>query len=187
MTEKFNNDDELRKMAPRLSELKRENPFQVPDSYFDSLADNIQQQIQVLPDFDKVAAQNPFNVPEGYFDSLPTAIQQRIIDERSERISVGRWIASVLFRPKFAVAFASVAVLLVFSVRYFSRTINVSSTASEISYTDLSNSMYLSDIDESVLYDALAEQSNSTTQKDESIEDYLIDNHIDVSQLTEHL
>jgi hypothetical protein len=178
MTEKFNNDDELRKMAPRLSELKRENPFQVPDSYFDSLADNIQQQIQVLPDFDKVAAQNPFNVPEGYFDSLPTAIQQRIIDERSERISVGRWIASVLFRPKFAVAFASVAVLLVFSVRYFSRTINVSSTASEISYTDL---------DESVLYDALAEQSNSTTQKDESIEDYLIDNHIDVSQLTEHL
>jgi hypothetical protein len=63
----------------------------------------------------------------------------------------------------------------------------VSSTASEISYTDLSNSMYLSDIDESVLYDALAEQSNSTTQKDESIEDYLIDNHIDVSQLTEHL
>jgi hypothetical protein len=63
----------------------------------------------------------------------------------------------------------------------------VSSTASEISYTDLSNSMYLSDIDESVLYDALAEQSNSTTQIDEIIEDYLIDNHIDVSQLTEHL
>src|SRR3954466_12085224 len=106
MKEQFDNDDELRKMAPRLSELKRENPFKVPDDYFDSLGRSIQHQIQSLPDFEKTAAKNHFKVPEGYFDSLPTIIQQRIIDEKSKRISLREVVASILFKPKFALAFA---------------------------------------------------------------------------------
>src|SRR3954466_3992820 len=106
MKEQFDNDDELRKMAPRLSELKRENPFKVPDDYFDSLGRSIQQQIQSLPDFEKVAAKNPFKVPVGYFDSLPTIIQQRIIDEKSKGIAWREVVASIFSRPKYALAFA---------------------------------------------------------------------------------
>jgi hypothetical protein len=187
MKEQFDN-EELRKMAPRLSELKRENSFVVPDDYFDSLSRSVQQEIQSLPDFEKTATKNHFRVPEGYFDSLPTIIQQRIIDEKSKRVSLREVVASIFTRPKYALAFASVAILIIFSVQYFTRPINVQPASTEISYSELSNSTYLSEIDESILTDALAMQSSVTLeQKDESLADYLIENHIDISQLTEHL
>jgi hypothetical protein len=188
MKEQFDNDDELKKMAPRLSELKRENPFKVPDDYFDSLSRSIQQQIQSLPDYEKTAAKNAFKVPEGYFDSLPTIIQQRIIDEKSKRVNWGEMIDAIFFKPKFVLALASVALLVVFSVKYFNRPISVQPAVAEVSYSELSNSIYLAEIDESILADALAVQTNSDDeQNDVSLENYLIENNIDITQLTEHL
>jgi hypothetical protein len=186
MKESFDSDNELRKMAPRLSELKRENPFAVPDDYFDSLSRSIQQQIQSLPDFEKTAAKEHFKVPEGYFDSLPTTIQQRIIDEKKKRISWGEIVDGIFFRPKFALALASIAILIVFGVKYFNRPINVEPVVAEISASDISNSTYLADIDELLLVNAVALQI-SIEEKDGSLENYLIENNIDINQLTEHL
>jgi hypothetical protein len=187
MENSFYSDNELRKMAPRLSELKRENSFKVPDEYFDSLSRSIQQQIQSLPDFEKTADKNHFKVPEGYFDSLPTTIQQRIIDGKKKRISWGQIVDGIFFKPKFILALASAALLVVFSVKYFSRAITVQPVVAEISVSDLSNSTYLADIDESLLADVVAVQTTSGGEKDASLEDYLIENNIDINQLTEHL
>jgi hypothetical protein len=189
MKESFNNDEELRKIAPRLSELKsREAGFTVPGDYFDSLSRSIQQQVQSLPDFEKTAAREHFKVPEGYFDSLPTIIQQRIIDEKKRGINWGEVVGSIFFRPKFALAFASVAILIVFSVKYFNRPISVQPMTVEISASDISNSTYLADLDETLLAEAVASHIVvSEEHSDASLEDYLIENHIDISQLTEHL
>src|SRR5436853_7680437 len=110
------NDDELEKMAPKLSKLKRENPFRVPDNYFDSLADNIQQKINALPHLEKMSNENPFAVPEGYFDSLPTAIQHRIVEEKEKRRTSGEWIA-ILYRPKYLAAAILVA-FAIFGIKY---------------------------------------------------------------------
>jgi hypothetical protein len=188
MKESFDSDNELRRIAPRLSELKKESPFKVPDGYFDSLSRSIQQQVQSLPDFEKTAGKEHFKVPEGYFDSLPTIIQQRIIDEKKKRISWGEVVDGIFFKPKYALALASVAILIVFSIKYFNRTVSVQPVVAEVSFSDLSNSTYLADIDESLLADAVATQITTTDeQKDASLEDYLIENNIDINQLTEHL
>jgi hypothetical protein len=180
-------DNDLRKIAPRLSELKRENPFIVPDDYFDSLSRSIQQQVQSLPDFEKTAAKEHFKVPEGYFDSLPTIIQQLIIDEKKKRISWGEIVDGIFFRPKFALALASVAMLIVFSVKYFNRPISVQPVVAEISASDISGSTYFAEIDETLLAEAVAMHIATDEQKETSLEDYLIENNIDISQLTEHL
>jgi len=187
MKESFDSDNEMRKIAPRLSELKKENPFIVPDDYFDSLSRSIQQQVQSLPDFEKTAAKEHFKVPEGYFDSLPTIIQQRILDEKKKRISWGEIVDGIFFRPKYALALASVAILIVFCIKYFNRPISVQPALAEISASDIDNSTYLADMDESLLADAVAVQTASGGEKDASVEDYLIENNIDVNQLTEHL
>jgi hypothetical protein len=186
MKESFD-DNELRKIAPRLSELKRENPFIVLDGYFDSLSNSIEQQIQSLPDFDKVAESEQLKVPEGYFDSLPTIIQQRIIDEKKKRTSWGEIVDGIFFKPKFALALASVAVWVVFSIKYFNRPINVQPEVAEVSLTDLGNSIYLADIDETLLADAVAMQTLTSGEENETLKEYLIDNNIDINQLTEHL
>jgi hypothetical protein len=188
MKESFDSDNELRKMAPRLSELKsRESGFIVPDDYFNSLSRSIQQQIQSLPDFEKTAAQEHFKVPEGYFDSLPTIIQQRIIDEKKKRVNWGEILDGIFFRPKYALVLASVAILIVFSVKYFNRPISVQPMVAEISASDIGNSTYLADMDESLLANAVAAQTATGEEKDASLENYLIENNIDISQLTEHL
>lgn len=187
MKESFDSDD-LRKIAPRLSELKRENPFTVPSDYFDSLQRSVQQQIQSLPDFEKTAAKEHFKVPEGYFDSLPTIIQQRIIDEKNRGINWGGIAQSIFFRPKYALALASVAILIVFSIKYFNRPISVEPVPAEISASDISNSTYFAEIDETLLADAVAMHIAATDEdKETSLEDYLIENNIDINQLTEHL
>ena len=187
MKEDFHN-NELKKAAPRLFELKKENPFQVPDGYFDSLSNDIQHKVQPLPDFEKKAGENLFKVPEGYFDSLPTIVQQRIIDEKKIGINLGGIVAGIFFRPKYALAFASVAILIVFSVKYFNRPINVEPVVADVSYSDLGNSTYFAEMDESLLANAVAVQTTAAEdQKDESIEQYLIENNIDINQLTENL
>jgi hypothetical protein len=42
----YNQNDELKGMAPKLSEIKKRNPFKVPDNYFDGLQGRIQSQIE---------------------------------------------------------------------------------------------------------------------------------------------
>ena len=65
------------------------------------------------------------------------------------------------------------------------RTISVSYT-SEITAADVSNSGYLYEIDESMLAEAISEQT-APQVTDASIEDYLINNDVDLTSITEQL
>jgi hypothetical protein len=63
---------------------------------------------------------------------------------------------------------------------------NIESTPErQLTIDDLKNSYYLQTIDEDLLVDVLASQKISS--RDESIEQYLIDNDIEVSQLAKEL
>ncbi len=188
-SEQFNN-DELKNLAPELSQIKIENPFKVPEGYFDSLNADVMQRIEPLPNLESVNTKNPFKVPTGYFESLPTIIQQRIIDQKSKRISIREWISEALFRPvpKFSLAFASVALAVVFSVNYFTRTISVDYATPQLSETEQLDAAFLAQLDESSLVDALADEIPSSTQtQDTDLQDYLIDNDIDLTSITEQL
>lgn len=73
---------ELASMGSILVDAPQTMPYQVPQGYFNNLAPEIADQIQLsegaLTDLPK---QLPFSVPEGYFQSLPQSILQKIQEE----------------------------------------------------------------------------------------------------------
>jgi hypothetical protein len=185
-------DEDLERSAPLLFDLKKkitsDAGFSTPQGYFDSLSSEVMNKIESIPDFETQANINPFNTPEGYFDSLPSIIQQRIIDENKKK-SVWESIAGIFSSPvpKYALAFASIFFFLFFSVKYFTRTIHVD-YVQETQSTEQLESIYLSQIDESVLWDAYTEQPVIAVDAQQNeIENYLIDNNIDLNLISEHL
>lgn len=182
----IHNEDE--KLSPLLESLKDQQSFRVPDDYFEELPGVIQSQIQQLPDFEKSAVVNPFSVPEGYFEQLPLAISNAIEEQKNPVFSLRTFFA-ILLRPRVTVAFASLLLIFFFSIRFFTREISVSAPATEFSMQDLDNSRVLDELDESTLMDLLAEQNQdiSADDQNENIEEYLIDNDIDISQLESRL
>ncbi len=182
----FLNDDSSEQLPPGLSGMKRENPFKVPDGYFDSLPGDIMKRIEAVSELDRMSKENPFNVPEGYFDSLPAAVQQRISDEKKGRSSSAGLIFT-LTRPKYLAA-AVLVVLLIFGIKYLTRPV-VLPSPKYLTYEEVQNSSCIGDIDESDFVDAFELEQNNTSSADEDagIKQYLLDNNIDISQIENHL
>lgn len=190
-------DDELDKMAPTLAGIKKGmaegqsgNPFATPEGYFESLSSDVMKKIESLPDFETTSSENPFKVPTGYFDALPTIVQQRIIDLNSEGFTVSAWISGLLSRPtaKYALAFASVALVVIFSTLYFTRTVRVEYATQQAPESEQLDAVYLQQLDEADLADLYAQQTSVETEsQDEGMENYLLDNDIDLNSLTDQL
>jgi len=179
--------DDLKRLAPGLSRLKNENPFSVPDHYFDSLSENIQKKIQTLPDFERTSPENPFRVPEGYFDSLPGTTRQRILEGKEKQSIFGEWISTVL-RPKVSLPFATLIVLIISGIVYFKRPTVLTVPDNSLTCEEIKTSSCIEDIDETMLIEVLEQQQNSgNVKEDKSLEQYLIDNDIDISQLEKRL
>jgi len=162
----------------------------VPENYFDSLSENVMQNIAAVPDFEKVSSENPFKVPEGYFDSLPTVIQQRIVEGKNKSV-FEEWIAALRFKPKYVFAVAAVTILLVFGIKYFTTSPVIEVQNNYLSCEEVKSSSYMNDMDETTLIDVLEQENKSTSKEtvkeDNSIEQYLLDNNVDISQLEKRL
>lgn len=78
-------EEELRQVAPALSELGRVNPYVVPEGYFEALTDQLldhSMQGALLNDLKGTATNAMFEVPpHGYFDNLAGNIMSRIRQE----------------------------------------------------------------------------------------------------------
>ena len=190
-------EDDLDNMAPILAGIKKGmaegqsgNPFATPAGYFESLNSNMMEKIESLPDFETTSSENPFKVPAGYFDSLPTIVQQRIIDVDSKGISFSGWISGILSRPapKYALAFASIALVVLLSTLYFTRTVSVEYATQQAPESEQLDAAYLQQLDESDLADLYAQQtSQETDSQEEGMENYLLDNDIDMNSITDQL
>jgi len=102
--------NELEEISPFLAGMKKEQPFKVPAQYFEQLQDDVLQQV-------KAETQKEANPGLSWLD---------------------RGIASflLLFQPRYAVGFASIAILLVAGI-YFSRIETDSTAVSKNTFADL--------------------------------------------------
>jgi len=181
MKPEFLNDDELENTAPGLSKMKKENPFRIPENYFDSLAENIQKKISETSDLERMSKENPFQVPENYFESLPYSVSEKIAIKKNKSISIS-------WKPKYAYAVAAVIIVVILGIKYFNRDITPNKIENYVTIEDLQSSAYLAEVDESILIEQLELQNQSNQVSDDnSIEQYLIDNNIDVNQIADHL
>jgi hypothetical protein len=146
--------------------------------------DDLRKEAPKLFGMDK---KNPFEVPDGFFDTFSSKVQDKIAAEKKKTI----WsvIFETVIKPKIAIPVLASLCLVAVGIKIMYRpptVINYNETA--ITYNDLSQSDYLTDIDESILMDALNTATNkSNTSSKTEIENYLIENNIDVNDLANEL
>ncbi|HEX5003385.1 MAG TPA: hypothetical protein VFW78_12895 [Bacteroidia bacterium] len=130
-----------------------------------------------LPEFANAGKQHPFTVPEGYFERLPDTISDKLQHQKGHRRQPV---------PRFVLAAACLAIAL-FLVFHFSHTSEVATTPDfEITPEHLSAAGYVSEIDENMLVEAISADALATPDSS-AIQDYLIDQKIDISLIIKEL
>ena len=167
-------DDPL-KNAPLLLSIPRSNPFTVPPGYFESAESSILAETTAPS---SLARETPFRVPEGYFDRFPSLVRENLTRRKRSMPH--------LLRPAFALAVAAAFTGILLLTKPVSRTVPGEQPA--LSYEELDASGYLGDVDETALIEALeAGDVKAAAGNDADIENYLIDNHVELDQITNEL
>jgi hypothetical protein len=172
---------EKRIAATELTNIPKENPFEVPALYFDNLAVMIERKIAAT-ELTGIPKENPYEVPAGYFERLDSEIIDNVL--ASQKKKGFEWIG-LLIKPKYAVFFATLAlaVFFVFKVSTVNRMDKYSFTEQEIA-----NSGEINDIDEGTIIETLySDNKTNALPKQKDIENYLLDNDVDESQITGQL
>jgi hypothetical protein len=199
--------DNLDEIAPRLSKLRKEEPFRVPADYFDDLAskilskcDNADEIKEIAPLLSEIPKYNPFTVPGGYFDHLPLQVQEKCIETRRSS-----WAAKLawLLRPSFFIPAAAAVIAVVIAMVLMKENSPLVSesemTAMNVSYDSNSTDAITEDAllgmdDAAVLESLWSDPATDITGDDhylsaneEDIIDYLLDNNTDISSIVTEL
>ena len=169
-------------LATSLEVITKENPFEVPANYFDDLTLMIERRIAAT-ELTVIPKENPFEVPAGYFERLNADITDNVIASKKQKSFAWKALFS---RPKLAVSFATLALAVVFVFKF--STFNKIDKYS-FSEQEISNSHFINDIDEGTIIETLYSETkpNAAIQKQSEIENYLLDNNIDESQISGQL
>ena len=162
-------------------------PFLVPDGYFENLSTRIMTQIE-NKELNELPQQTPFSVPKGYFDELPSKINQRIYSKPTI-LQIG--LVQKIFRIQTLIPAIAACFALLVMIKFAKPIFSDDKIAMALTIEEITNSSYLHDIDETLLIQSLNTNKNfkksfkNTSIKD--IENYLLDNNIDDSELSLHL
>lgn len=187
-----NEDNDLNGMAPKLSKLKSNNPFNPSNDYFDSFTSKLQNRIDdegeikaLAPTLLSIDKYNPFDVPKDYFEDFPTIVQERVI-ATTEKSTVLDWLFWLL-RPRLAVSMIVILCISLVGIYYINNN-SIKNVQSADALTLEDNLYYIneSDIFEYLTAD-VSINNESVNEEENSIEDYLLDNNIDESNLSNEL
>jgi hypothetical protein len=144
--------DELEKLSPFLSEIKKENAFEVPENYFKSLPDKVLEQIQVSKNTTKQSEDQA-----GWIDRL---IENIVL----------------LFQPKYAVGFATALVFVVASVYIFRKPTDQIDGSYQLASQYISD--HIDEFDVEMIWELSVSETGESTA-DEGIDDSSFDEYLD--------
>ena len=200
-----NEDNDLNGLAPKLSKLKSNSlrhtervtqsgveGRSADESYFDSFTSKLQNRIDdeeeikaIAPTLLSIDKYNPFEVPKDYFEELPTIIQERVVESK-ESSSLLDWLFWLL-KPRLAVSMIAILIISVVGIYYMNNnSIQNTEATEELSLED--NLYYINENE--ILEHLTADASigfESASEDENSIENYLLDNNIDESNLSNEL
>ena len=194
MNQKNHIEDEnenLKNVAPFFSDIKKQNCFEVPENYFESLSSSITNKCFLSTSkLSEIKKENPFHVSSDYFEMLPQAIQEKIIASKngtslSEKLI---WIT----KPQYSVSLVAIITVITIGA-FFIYFNNPKETQTElIASNEISLNDQLSGIDESLLIETLTNNENSQGDNykeinNDRIVNYLIENNIDITTITDEL
>ena len=161
---------------------KKQESFVVPENYFEQLPDKIEQLLLI----DK---KETFEIPEGYFDGLAHKIQDRVNQKQEAYEPVWNWKPSA----KWSLAMVTACLCIYIGTTFFNK--NIGQTE-QLSANDIKQTLntQVNTIDESVLIEQVnmddieVEETNVESKDNKgAIENYLIDNNIDVNAIANEL
>jgi len=160
--------------------------FSVPDGYFDTLETDIISKIELISSLENSGANTQFTVPANYFEELPIIINEKVL--ASKQKSKLRELLSIFSRPQLAISFASLTILVWFSIST-RMTENFALNDAGYSIEQLNESEYLEYIDEYTIIELLASQPEvqSSALSNDPYVQYLLDHDIDISQIENSL
>jgi hypothetical protein len=184
-------EEDLKNIAPNLYKIGKQNPFAVPEGYFDALPSEIEALIHTEQALSQINNGNAFDVPPGYFDELPFIIQNKVQQEKKP--SYAGIVIEFIASKKYAIAAILVIAIAVVSYDLFITT-NVDKKELASSETSVSFEEAASGLDESVLmeeYVSSQAADNSKEIKSDANEDeivnYLFDNDKELSTIISEL
>jgi hypothetical protein len=157
------------------------NSFTVPDGYFEKLPESILDKINSLPDLEKNTSLNPFAVPENYFESLPSEISEKITRKNTGLYGRIREIQ----RPRIIIPAAFATLILLAALFYYTQRNVYFNSPTEFAKEELNDSEIIMYLDEELLVESIHESTK--TDDIESLEEYLIENNIETSQIENEL
>lgn len=168
MNQLIHDENDWMKEAPLLASLNRQHPFKVPDGYFEELPVEIENKISF--------GNHPFQVNENYFEQLHQNILSATVGEPKPQAKV------IKLRPSLIVITAIAACLIIFALFYFKSDSGKIETAFNEEWTEEN---ILAQVDESTLIEMISASSETTSNDSaEEIEQYLLDNNIDLTEIT---
>ncbi len=188
-----NQDEDLTGQTTHLFKVKNTNPFKANEDYFENFTSKLQNEIDEYeeikneaPVLSNIPKYNPFEVPKDYFEELPTIIQQRVINIK-QTTSILEWLV-LLIKPRFAVPFLTVVFIAVTGINFMNKNADIPKT--EIA-EEMTTEEQLYNIDEGTLIESLntnhANEKENQSPDDVNIQNYLIDNNIDETNLNNKL
>jgi hypothetical protein len=166
--------DELEKLAPSLSKLKKEEVSDVPENYFSQLPDQILNQID-------------FSENKTVAETVSTSRLSSWLDQLTERLAI-------FFHPKMAVGFAMMIMLGVASVFTLNDRSESATRVADFTWNELENyvKVNIDDFEEQELLNILENEEVSWTGieiEEEDLDEYLeeIIDDLDASDLEDFL
>lgn len=169
------------KIDESLKSISKENPFSVPNGYFESLSNAVMDTVRSIPSESGTAKETGFTVPNGYFETLPEIILDRVKGKSTN------FTSHPVIRPLYPVRLLALAAMLAsvfFIYRLSHKQIILSDQPNEeLSVQEISDSYLWEDLDEFTLGEAYVTENSDENTDDQSYKEYLIENHIDFTQL----
>ncbi|MBL0342816.1 MAG: hypothetical protein IPP71_19155 [Bacteroidetes bacterium] len=143
-----------------------------------------------MPGNSSLVKKNVFLTPDNYFEKLPLEISDKIQSGKTLQGKFG--LVQNHLNRRLLTAFMVLVVTIAGGILYWNKTQNPNQSETVLSYEDLINSDFVSELDESMLVDAYMSETINTDEDlnevDNTIlEDYLIENNTDITLIINDL
>ncbi len=142
--------------------------------------DNIDDDLKhIAPNLFKIKKENAFSVPENYFETLPSLIQERCVQSKKQF----SW-RQLLLRPAYSVSFLICLLAGFITISYY---VGQNQKTAESKLFASADSLAIEDFEESEIIESIAYDVNEKTSNNQEVEDYLIEQNIEVTQIINEL
>ncbi len=156
-----------------------DSAFSTPVNYFSVLPSDITNSIQKISSLsleNPTIEEFPFEIPDHYFENLSSQVSNRIKSKNETKNSIFVLLKHTVFTPSLLSA-----AMVIIGFFYFQRPQQIIINHPVYSVQEFGDSKYLDALNENDLIDFLSDQG--LEKENNELEQYLLDNNVDASQL----